>query len=84
LLERLTLPEEGSNKVKNLCRNRKLNQVAQECGLVKYVTKNPCQQGDVPQETAASTVEAVIGAVYLDCGKDISMVKKVLEAISLY
>jgi len=78
------LLEEGSNKVKNLCRNRKLNQVAQESGLVKYVTKNPCQQGDVPQKTAASTVKAVIGAVYLDCGKDISMVKKVLESINLY
>jgi ribonuclease-3 len=84
LLERLTLLEEGSNKVKNLCRNRKLNQVAQESGLLNHVAKNPCQQGHVPQEMAASTVEAVVGAVYLDCGKDISTVKRVLEAIKLY
>jgi len=60
-----------------------LSQVAQESGLVKYVTKNPSQQGNVPQETAASTLEAVVGAVYLDCGKDISTVKRVFEAINL-
>ncbi|KAH8727339.1 ribonuclease III domain-containing protein [Phaeosphaeriaceae sp. PMI808] len=76
--------EEGSNKVKNLCRNRKLSQVAQESGLVNYVVKNPCQQGDVPQETAASTVEAVVGAVYLDCGNDMPTIKRVLEALNLY
>ena len=70
--------------MKNLCSNRKLSQVAQESGLVNYVTKNPCQQGDVPQETAASTVEAVVGAVYLDCGKNMSTVKRVLDAINLY
>ena len=78
------MPEDGSNKVENLCRNRKLSQVAQESGLVNHITKNPCQQGDVSQETAASTVEAVIGAVYLDCGKDMSTVEKVLDAINLY
>jgi ribonuclease-3 len=70
--------------VKSLGRNTKLSQVAQSSGLVKYVAKNPCQQGQVPQETAASTVEALVGAVYLDCGEDISTVQKVLEAIKLF
>jgi hypothetical protein len=28
MLERMPLPEEGSNKVENLCRNRILSQVA--------------------------------------------------------
>jgi ribonuclease-3 len=78
------LPEEGSNKVKSLCGNRKLSEVAQKSGLVDYIANNPCHQGDVPQETAASTVEAVVGAVYLDCGKNMSTVKKILEAIHLY
>jgi ribonuclease-3 len=70
--------------VKTLCGNTKLNQVAQKSGLVNYVTKNPSQEGQVPQETAASTVEAVVGAVYLDCGKDTATVKQVLEAINLH
>jgi ribonuclease-3 len=38
----------------------------------------------VPQETAASTVEALVGAVYLDSGKDIMTVKKALKAISFF
>ncbi|PVH69337.1 ribonuclease III [Cadophora sp. DSE1049] len=76
--------EEGFNKEKTLCRNTKLNQVAQKSGLVTYVAKYPSQKGQVPQETAASTVEAVVGAVYLDCGKDIETVKRVLEAINFY
>jgi ribonuclease-3 len=78
------LTEEGSNEVKILCKNEKLNQVALESGLVNWITKNPCQKGQVPQETAASTVEALVGAVYLDCGKDTSRVRKVLEAINFY
>jgi ribonuclease-3 len=78
------LPEEGSNRVRNLCRNRKLSQVAQNSGLAKYIAKNPCQQGHVPQETAASTMEALVGAVYLDSGKKISTVRKVLEAIRFF
>jgi ribonuclease-3 len=82
--KRLTLPEEGSNKVKKLCRNKKLSQVAQESGLVKYIENNPCQKGQISQETAASTVEALVGAVFLDCGKNMTTVKEVLKAISLF
>jgi ribonuclease-3 len=68
--------------VKDLSRNSKLSQVARESGLANYVIKNPCQQGDVPQETAASTLEALVGAVYLDCEKDSATVKRVLKAIN--
>jgi ribonuclease-3 len=78
------LVEEGSERVKDLGRNKKLNEVAQASGLVKHVVKNPCQHGQVPQETAASTVEALVGAVYLDSGEDMEIVKKVLEAINLH
>jgi ribonuclease-3 len=49
-----------------------------------YIAKYPYQQGDVLQGTAASTVEAVVGAIYLDRGRDISTVKKFLKAIKLY
>lgn len=83
-LEKLTLLAEGHNRVKNLCRNTKLSQVAQRSGVSSYITKNPCQLGLVPQETAASTVEALVGAVYLDSGEDISTVKKVLNAIGFF
>ncbi|EMD67299.1 hypothetical protein GGP41_007213 [Bipolaris sorokiniana] len=76
--------EEGNNRVRDLCRNTKLSQVAQESGISSHITLNPCQQGRVSQETAASTVEALVGAVYLDSGKDISKVKDVLETIGFF
>jgi len=53
-------------------------------GLVNHVVKNPCQRGQLPQKTAALKVEGLVGAVYLDCGKDISTSKKVLEALTFY
>ena len=81
---KLTFVEEGHNRIKNLCRNAKLNQIAQRSGISNHITKNPSQQGRVPQETAASTVEALVGAVYLDCGKDMSRVMQVLEAIDFF
>lgn len=84
LLETLTLLDVGHNRVKNLCRNTKLSQVAQRSGISSYITKNPCQSGLVPQETAASTIEALVGAVYLDSGEDISTVKKALKAIGFF
>lgn len=61
-----------------------MSEVAERSGLTRYIVKNPCQQGQVPQETAASTIEALIGAVYLDCGKNISTVMKVLKAIKFF
>lgn len=76
--------DDGHNRVKILYRNTKLTQVAQISGVSSYITKNPCQQGSVPQETAASTVEALVGAIYLVSGKDISKVKKALEAIGFF
>jgi ribonuclease-3 len=59
-------------------------EVAQKSGLITHITKNPSQGDQVPQGTAASTVEAVIGAVYLDCDKNMETVKKVLEAMNFY
>ena len=81
---KLTFLEEGHNRIRNLCRNTRLNQIAQRSGISNCIAKIPCQQGQVPQKTAASTVEALVGAVYLDCGKDISKVMQVLEAIGFF
>ncbi|KAJ6284186.1 hypothetical protein J3E71DRAFT_390634 [Bipolaris maydis] len=74
----------GYDRVKNLCRNTKLSQIAHRSGISSYITKNPSQEGQVPQETAASTIEALVGAIYLDSGKDISMVKKALKVIGFF
>ncbi|KAJ5031714.1 ribonuclease III domain-containing protein [Bipolaris maydis] len=76
--------EEGHNRVKCLCGNKRLKEIAQRSGISDCITKNPSQNGQVPQETAASTVEALVGAVYIDCGEDISRVHQVLEAIDFF
>ncbi|EMD85659.1 hypothetical protein COCC4DRAFT_208854 [Bipolaris maydis ATCC 48331] len=76
--------DKGHDRVKNLCRNTKLSQIAHRSGISSYITKNPSQEGQVPQETAASTIEALVGAIYLDSGKDISMVKKALKVIGFF
>ena len=51
--------------------------------MAKCVVKNPCQQGDVPQTILASTVEAILGAVWFDSNKDIKKVEQVIEALHL-
>lgn len=51
---------------------------------MSYVTENPCQKEEVSQETAASTVEALVGAVCLGCRKDMTKARKALGAITLY
>lgn len=83
-VKKLTLLEEGHNRVKSLCGNKRLKEIAQRSGISDFIAKNPCQEGQVPQETAASTVEALVGAVYIDCGEDISKVHQVLEAIDFF
>ena len=70
----LTGVEEGGNLVSNLASNNALSDVAAEKGLYKYIIKNPCQQGEVPLNTRASTTEAMIGAVWYDSGKDVKQV----------
>jgi ribonuclease-3 len=39
-------------------------------GIDQQVTKNPCQNGAVSKTAMASTLEAVMGAAWLDSGKD--------------
>lgn len=39
-------------------------------GIDQQVTKNPCQNGVVSKTAMASTLEAVMGAAWLDSGKN--------------
>ncbi|KAL8396659.1 hypothetical protein RB594_003647 [Gaeumannomyces avenae] len=52
-------------------------------GLDRSVTKNPSQRGEVPRVTLASTVEALIGAVWVDSGNQFDQVQSVLRALQL-
>ena len=41
-----------------------LSGLMEEHGLTKYIIKNPSQEGDIPQRTLASMIEAIIEAVW--------------------
>jgi hypothetical protein len=45
------------------------------------VIKNPCQGEEVSRTTMASTVEALVGAVWLDSGRNFEQVREVMERL---
>ncbi|KAK3291751.1 ribonuclease III domain-containing protein [Chaetomium fimeti] len=64
--------------------NRSLEAHGRRLGLDKFVIKHPGQQGqDVPRETLASTVEALIGAVWIDSGQDFNQVQSVIGNLGI-
>lgn len=48
--------------------NRALGAIGAEVGLDQCVVKARCQVGDISNAQLATTVEAMIGAAYLDAG----------------
>jgi len=61
--------------------NTNLDRVGRENGLDMYINTNPAQGRTMSPITMTVTVEAVLGAVYLDSGMD--DVKKVMEKLGL-
>lgn len=57
--------------------------IGRQNGLQVYINNNPSQLGVVSDKTLATTVEAILGAVYLDSGKDLDIVKAVMRALGL-
>lgn len=68
-----------SHELEQVGSNRNLNVVGRRNGLGKYVNKNPVQKGVVGLVTMATTVEAILGAVWIDSGYDIEEVRDVME-----
>ena len=58
--------------------NNYLTTLGRSKGFEKHVIINPAQRGIVSDGPMADTVEALIGAVYLDSGLDISAVRAVM------
>jgi ribonuclease-3 len=63
--------------------NQNLATVCDDSGMTRYINGNPSQQGVHSPKTRAATVEAVLGAIYMDSGKDINAVKAAMRAIGL-
>lgn len=61
--------------------NANLDRVGRENGLDCYINVNPSQVGVISPVTMTATVEAILGAVYLDGGMD--MVQHVMAKLGL-
>ncbi|OQD75521.1 hypothetical protein PENDEC_c007G02304 [Penicillium decumbens] len=58
--------------------NQNLAQIGFTLGLDVYIQLNPSAQGVVPGRLMATTIEAIIGAVYLDCNKNIMVIRPLI------
>jgi ribonuclease-3 len=55
--------------------NENLGKIGFSLGMGAYIQLNPSAQGVVPERLMATTIEAIIGAVYLDSNKDIMVLR---------
>ncbi|KAK6527409.1 hypothetical protein TWF694_004398 [Orbilia ellipsospora] len=82
--------EYASDELQKFTCNKNLQKCAEELTITSEILPNAAQQPleRVPKTTAASTMEALLGAVWLDSNKDFEQVKKaavnleILEDIS--
>ncbi|KAJ5126326.1 uncharacterized protein N7443_009370 [Penicillium atrosanguineum] len=58
--------------------NENLAQIGFSLGLDVYIQLNPSAQGIIPGRLMATTMEAIIGAVYLDSNKDIMVIRRLI------
>ncbi|OGE46908.1 hypothetical protein PENARI_c091G12167 [Penicillium arizonense] len=61
---------------KNAC-NKHLSCKGEACELDDFITGQPAQKGEITNGTRATTVEAILGAVWIDSGKNIHAVDRV-------
>jgi dsRNA-specific ribonuclease len=60
-----------------------LKNVVERNGLVKVVVKNPSEKGGPQRATLASTTEAIVGAVWYDCGKNFETARNVVDTLHI-
>ncbi|KAL5415675.1 hypothetical protein PMIN06_001142 [Paraphaeosphaeria minitans] len=77
-----TEPASGQKRFVEVGTNNHLEQLATRWGMEKLIVENPLQKGQYPKETLAATVEAIIGAVWVDSDKDLAAVQKVLNTLN--
>ncbi|KAL8692510.1 MAG: hypothetical protein Q9218_002485 [Villophora microphyllina] len=75
--------EDGHNVVLVTAGNIHLANVGNHLGLGKFIKKNTSQGTMVSTRVMTATVEAIIGAVFLDSHNDLSTVRQVMENLGL-
>jgi ribonuclease-3 len=67
--------------VKDAGTNERLQEVAKEWNLPALLQENPCQAGQEQRTTLASTVEALIGAVWIACNRNLAKMQDVVRLL---
>lgn len=80
----ISLEVAGSKMLKQMASNDALSTQASSSHLQDFIVKNPSQKGAPGEETLASTIEALIGAVWFDCGGSSESVEEVMETLNLF
>jgi ribonuclease-3 len=78
---RLTSTGDGSKIVSDWGSNNELSRLTMELGLAKYIVQNPSQRGNLSPTTLAATIEAIMGAVWIDSGKNFNKVSHVIKTL---
>lgn len=63
--------------------NDVLSRRGREHGVADLVVRNPCQQHRGPKSTLASSMEAIVGAVWIDSGKSLEQVQKAMQNLGI-
>ncbi|KAL2839867.1 ribonuclease III domain-containing protein [Aspergillus pseudodeflectus] len=72
-----------TDMVKQIAGNENLAARGFELGIDAYILNNPAHRGDIQDRLMATTMEAIIGAVFLDNGKSLSAVQSIIAAFGL-
>ncbi|KXX72788.1 Ribonuclease 3 [Madurella mycetomatis] len=63
--------------------NRSLQDIGRQVGLDEFVIRDPTNDGPVSLSQLATTVEALIGAVWIDSGYDFAQAQRVIQALRI-
>ncbi|GIZ47290.1 hypothetical protein CKM354_001038500 [Cercospora kikuchii] len=84
------LPRHKSDHATGVCStwlsqlsNSRLAMIARWMELGTYLILNPGHRGVVSEGTLATSLEAIIGAIYIDCGENISTIETVMRTIAI-
>lgn len=69
--------------LKRVIANANLGRVGRDAGLQQHIIVNPGHVGDITERTMATTVEAILGAIYLDSKHDLEAVETAMVAFGL-
>ena len=69
--------------IQDVASNKNLDRLGNQHGIDRFILKNPSQGIYVPFKVMTATMEAILGAVWLDSGEDLEVVKRVMRRLGL-